>query len=124
MIGGDFNTNTFAREDAVSPEQKIDLLGEDGGRFLNPVRYEPLFERFLTCGYDWESCNPPGRATQRQRPDGTPRPPHGRIDWFFIRDLAVADSAVVPAVDAAGVAISDHEALVTTLRTNTNERIG
>ena len=52
-----------------------------------------------------------GAATQRTRPDGTPAPPFGKIDWLFARGLACSDPAVIAAVDPAGVAVSDHEVL-------------
>jgi hypothetical protein len=54
--------------------------------------------------------------TQRTRPDGTPPPPLGRIDWFFSRGLAANDPHTVPAVDAERVAISDHEVLTVVVR--------
>ena len=40
--------------------------------------------------------------------------PFGRIDWFFARGLACSEPSVIPAIDAAGIAISDHEALAVT----------
>jgi hypothetical protein len=53
--------------------------------------------------------------TQRTRPDGTPPPPLGRLDWFFSRGLETFDPQTIPAVDDAGAAISDHEVLVVTV---------
>jgi hypothetical protein len=49
------------------------------------------------------------------RPDGTPQPPFGRIDWFFSRGLCCTAPAVIPAIDESGQAISDHEALAVTI---------
>ena len=39
----------------------------------------------------------------------------GKIDWLFARDLVCTDPKIVPAVDEAGEAISDHEVLVVTI---------
>jgi len=85
-------------------------------RVLDPVPYEPLFRVMEGAGYDWQACNTLGIATQRTRPDGTPRPPLGKIDWFFSRGLKASAPATVAAVDSNGRAISDHEVLVVTVR--------
>ena len=53
--------------------------------------------------------------TQRTRPDGTPAPPFGKIDWLFARGLRCTDPAIIAAVAADGTAISDHEALAVTV---------
>ncbi len=114
LIGGDFNTNTFELEDkhrrAADP-----ALAADPHRLVEPQPWEPMFAELADRGYDWRSCNVPLAATQRTRPDGTPKPPFGKIDWLFARGLRCSDPAVVPAVDDAGVAISDHEALAVTI---------
>jgi endonuclease/exonuclease/phosphatase family metal-dependent hydrolase len=112
LIGGDFNTNTF---DVMKPERLGRLeaaLAADPDRLVDPVRYEPMFELLGRQGYDWQSCNVALAATQRTRPDGTPQPPFGKIDWLFSRGLRCSAPAIVPAVDARGVAISDHEILI------------
>ena len=105
VIGGDFNTATVG-------------YGEKGGltadRLCNPVPFEPLFEVMAQRGFGWEAANEMGVATQRTRPDGTPAPPFGRIDWLFVRGLEARDAATLAAVDAAGAAISDHEILAVT----------
>jgi endonuclease/exonuclease/phosphatase family metal-dependent hydrolase len=116
LIGGDFNTSTFEVPISRQPELVAKSLGEDPQRLLLPMRYEPMFAELKARGYNWDTCNPMGAATQRTRPDGTPPPPFGRIDWLFARGLACSDAAVIPAVDAAGVAISDHDALAVTIR--------
>lgn len=114
LIGGDFNTNTFERSEKA--EGVAAALRVDPDRLILPMAYEPMFAELTRRGYDWESCNVMGAVTQRTRPDGTPAPPFGRIDWFFARGLDCSDAAVIPAIDAAGVAISDHEALAVTVR--------
>lgn len=114
LIGGDFNTNTFELEDkhrrATDP-----ALAADPHRLVEPQPWEPMFTELASRGYGWDSCNVPLAATQRTRPDGTPKPPFGKIDWLFARGLRCSDPAIVPAIDAAGVAISDHEALAVTI---------
>jgi endonuclease/exonuclease/phosphatase family metal-dependent hydrolase len=116
LIGGDFNTNTLDRSNHERQDLIRAALQADPERLVLPMRYEPMFAELSRRGYDWESCNAMGAVTQRTRPDGTPAGPHGRIDWYFARGLLCSDPAVIPAVDANGVAISDHEALAVTIR--------
>jgi endonuclease/exonuclease/phosphatase family metal-dependent hydrolase len=113
LIGGDLNTSTVSRDWARGTGERPVLPAE---RVLDPVPYEPLFEVAAAQGYDWRACNQLGVPTQRSRPDGTPRPPLGRIDWFLARGLEATDPQTVPAIDNAGVAISDHEVLAVTVR--------
>ncbi len=115
LIGGDLNTNTL---DGAKPERlKLldQVLAEDPHRLVDPVRYEPLFCLLEERGYDWQGCNVALAPTQRTRPDGTPQPPFGKIDWFLSRGLVCRAPAIVPATDAEGVAISDHEVLAVTI---------
>ena len=113
LLGGDFNTSTASRGWARGTGERQSL---PAARLLDPVPFEPLFEVAAAQGYDWRACNTLGVPTQRTRPDGTPPPPFGRIDWFFSRGLAAADPQTVAAVDAHGVAISDHELLTVSVR--------
>ena len=54
--------------------------------------------------------------TQRQRPDGMPKPPHGKIDWIFTRGVMASDPKIVAAVGLGGrSAISDHDLLAVTI---------
>jgi endonuclease/exonuclease/phosphatase family metal-dependent hydrolase len=112
LIGGDLNTSTLSRDWARGTGVKPVLPVE---RVLDPIPHEPLFEVARAHGYDWQTCNTLGVPTQRTRPDGTPRPPLGRIDWFLGRDLVMRDPATMPAVDADGNVISDHDVLVVTI---------
>ncbi len=116
LIGGDFNTNTLDRSNHERPAKVVEALRDDPLRLDLPMAYEPMFQELRGRGYEWESCNVMGAGTQRTRPDGTPKGPLGRIDWFFSRGLTCSDPAVIPAVDRAGVAISDHEALAVTIQ--------
>jgi endonuclease/exonuclease/phosphatase family metal-dependent hydrolase len=100
VVGGDFNTS--ALPSAGAP---------DGAWFEAPAANEPLFDLFANEGYDWCAANAP-TATERMRPDGTPRPPYRKIDWFFTRGVTVRRAFTVAATDLHGSAISDHDALV------------
>jgi endonuclease/exonuclease/phosphatase family metal-dependent hydrolase len=115
LIGGDFNTSTFALSEKRDPDFVRAVLAADPERLVRPEPYEPMFRVLQERGYEWSACNTPLAATQRMRPDGTPQPPFGRIDWFFSRGLRCTAPAVVPAVDDSGQAISDHEALAVTI---------
>ena len=114
LVGGDFNTISAGRREVDVEPGLHELLRADPNRLLNPVPHEPLFEVAASRGYEWGSCNT-AHATQRTRPDGTPVPPHGRLDWFFARGLVTTEPATVAAVDARGAAISDHELLAVTV---------
>ena len=112
IIGGDFNTNSVSRALLRTPDDKVALAAEAADRFVDPVRFEPLFQVAAAAGYEWSACNAPG-ATQRTRPDGTPKAPLGRLDWFFTRGLAARNPATLAATDGAGNVISDHDMLLT-----------
>lgn len=115
LIGGDFNTSSFELAQKRDGEHVAAALAADPQRLAAPMRHEPMFDLLRERGYDWEGCNVMGATTQRTRPDGTPTPPFGRIDWLFARALRCSDPAVIAAVDAAGVAISDHEVLAVSI---------
>jgi endonuclease/exonuclease/phosphatase family metal-dependent hydrolase len=109
IIGGDFNTSALPV--AESGSQKW---------FDSPADYEPLFAVFSGAGYDWHQANQPV-ATERTRPDGTPKPPFRKIDWFFTRGIAASEARTIAAVEAKGAAISDHEVLMLTARLDLTE---
>lgn len=114
LIGGDFNTASCERDEKHDRDFMVRALAADPDRLVMPIPYEPMFGLLKRRGYDWEQCNAAG-PTQRSRPDGTPAPPLGRIDWLFARGLVCTEAATVPAVDVDGVAISDHEVLTVTI---------
>jgi endonuclease/exonuclease/phosphatase family metal-dependent hydrolase len=120
LIGGDLNTSTVSRDWARGTGVKPVLPAL---RVLDPVPYEPLFEVALAHGYDWRACNALRVPTQRTRADGTPAAPLGKIDWFLCRDLVARDPVTVPAVDAAGQPISDHEVLLVTIQPKPSDRV-
>ncbi len=115
LIGGDFNTNSFEREDKADKALVARALAAEPNRLVAPMAHEPMFALLERKGFEWNSCNVPLAATQRTRPDGTPTPPFGKIDWLFSRGLVCSAPAIVPAVDGEGVAISDHEVLAVTI---------
>jgi endonuclease/exonuclease/phosphatase family metal-dependent hydrolase len=94
VIGGDCNTA------ALPPAIGLDDV-ED---------FEPLFTVMRKNRFDWRRAND-RMATQRTRPDGSPKPPFRRIDWLFTRGLVPAIPHTIAAVDDYGLAISDHEAI-------------
>ncbi|OWJ64005.1 endonuclease/exonuclease/phosphatase family protein [Inquilinus limosus] len=96
VLGGDFNTK--------------EALGS------LEVPEEPLFAVLRAAGFDWHRCNAPG-PTQRTRPDGTPVAPFARLDWLFTRHAEAEAPETIPAVDATGAAISDHDVVAATVMT-------
>jgi endonuclease/exonuclease/phosphatase family metal-dependent hydrolase len=90
VIGGDFNTNVLP------------------GGSREPGAHEPLFGLLAEAGYHWQTAND-FVPTRRTGPDGVPQPPFTRLDWLFTRGLAASEAATMPAIDADGVGISDHE---------------
>ncbi|HET8726509.1 MAG TPA: endonuclease/exonuclease/phosphatase family protein [Alphaproteobacteria bacterium] len=115
VLGGDFNTTTLDLPSKAERRRVVEALPGAEARLADPVPYEPLFEIAASAGYDWRRCNLAGAVTQRTRRDGTPAPPLGRLDWFLTKGLAAESPAVVPATDAAGQALSDHDIVVVTL---------
>jgi endonuclease/exonuclease/phosphatase (EEP) superfamily protein YafD len=73
-----------------------------------------MFAALADHGFGWADANDMA-PTQRQRPDGRPKPPFRRLDWIFTRGLTPTDARTISAVDANDSAISDHEALVVDL---------
>ncbi len=117
LIGGDFNTSTF---DLAQKQRRRACRGGAGGGSGSPGGADALRADVRCCcaerGYDWDELQRALAATRSGRgPTGRRQPPFGKIDWFFARGLRCSDPAIIPAVDAAGVAISDHEVLAVTI---------
>lgn len=102
VVGGDLNTHTLHLRDPEPLDEPFDLE-----RFLDPVPREPLFAEAADRGYRWERANVAGP---------TLRNGGANLDWFLVRELDVSDPVTIPAVDAAGQPISDHDALAVTVR--------
>jgi len=100
VIGGDLNTNRLP----TGPGALAAILDDPSG-------VEPLFRSLREAGFDWRTVNTTD-ATQRTRPDGTPRPPFNRIDWLAVRGVRGVAPRTIAAVDESGQAISDHELIV------------
>jgi endonuclease/exonuclease/phosphatase family metal-dependent hydrolase len=116
VIGGDFNTQSAARAQTRDAGSLAALLAEDGGRLLDPERYEPLFEVAREHGYEWAACNVPRAPTTRRLPHHPPDSRAQKLDWFFCRGVRASAPRVVSAVDAAsGLDLSDHELLALTV---------
>jgi endonuclease/exonuclease/phosphatase family metal-dependent hydrolase len=74
---------------------------------------ETLFALARARGYDWSACN---RAAPTTRPSLWSAGAGARqLDWFCTRGIRAAAPAVVPALDAAGTTLSDHELILVTL---------
>lgn len=113
IVGGDFNTSTLARNWSRNDGGARPVLSEE--RAMYPIPFEPLFEMIADRGYDWAEANDMTAPTQRWN-DGDKQGPRGKIDWFFTRGLNVLAAKTVPAVDATGRPLSDHEMLVVTVK--------
>ncbi|MDT8261656.1 endonuclease/exonuclease/phosphatase family protein [Roseomonas mucosa] len=94
LIGGDLNT-------------KVAPGGHD-----NPE--EMLFGEAAARGYDWSGCNLAGVTTRRSTWSSGLNP--RQLDWFCTRGLVAEAPAVMPSVDEVGKVLSDHDAILLTLR--------
>ncbi len=99
LIGGDFNTT--GRAHGSAPPRR------------DPTGFEPLFALAAARGYERRSCNREDEPTRRHPPDD--RRPATRLDWFFARGLRCRDPATVPALDAEGRPLSDHDGILVTV---------
>ncbi len=113
LIGGDFNTSTISRDWSRGGGTRPALPKE---RVMNPVPFEPLFDLFRTRGYGWDCANDLKRPTQRWHPGEEKPGALGKIDWFFARGLELIGASTIPALDAQGQTLSDHELLTVTIR--------
>jgi endonuclease/exonuclease/phosphatase family metal-dependent hydrolase len=99
VIGGDCNTSALPAGDSQRGwSARCDV-------------FEPLFGALAEHGFEWDQANDMA-PTQRQRPDGNPKPPFRRLDWLFTRGVTPTSACTIAAVDANDSAISDHDALL------------
>ncbi|WP_114945507.1 endonuclease/exonuclease/phosphatase family protein [Microvirga calopogonii] len=97
VIGGDFNTKALPR----GADERQRLLDA-------PERDEPLFADLREAGFEWRHANL-ALPTQTPGPTNKHEPPFGKLDWLVVRGLAATNPQIVPARDAQGRAVSDHE---------------
>ncbi|WP_119307111.1 endonuclease/exonuclease/phosphatase family protein [Cohaesibacter haloalkalitolerans] len=90
IIGGDLNT-------AFTPE--------GGG-----TKEEPLFRAAERHGFSWAN-NAKGTTTRRSLLTYKPRPPR-KLDWLCARGFVPVEAAILPAIEASGKALSDHEIIL------------
>lgn len=83
LVGGDFNPNGFDYGEAAA--QKAYARQQADGVVVDPVPFEPLFDRFENAGFSYRSLNGIGLPTRR-RPTG-----NGvlslHLDWIFGRNV-------------------------------------
>jgi endonuclease/exonuclease/phosphatase family metal-dependent hydrolase len=99
LIGGDINSVTLPP--GTGANERPDW-------FTAPEAYEGAFRVFAQAGFEWIPANTP-EPTRRQLPNGWPKPPFVRLDWFFVRGLRASNPRVWPALDETGTTLSDHE---------------
>ncbi len=111
LIGGDFNTNTCARNRADWDSYIVMLDNDTPGRFANPIAFEPMFTIAAARGYDWQQCNMEGTTT-RLHPWHLADKPLAKLDWFFTRALKADDPLIHSSSDEkTGLPLSDHDLL-------------
>jgi hypothetical protein len=108
------NSNSFTRAQVSDRALLAEAVQTAPDRVRRPMPHEPLFALAEARGYDWRGCNQLEESTQRRKEPSTRGGLH--LDWFFCRNLEVADPEVIAAVDpATGAALSDHEAIAVTV---------
>lgn len=97
----------------MAPDMPV-LIGGDlnTGNHMPPDfdwRDEQLFVDASERGYDWD-CTPDGLTT---RPSLiTPHPARQmKLDWFCTRGIGCVDNKLIPALNAKGKPLSDHDAI-------------
>lgn len=96
LLGGDFNA------------------GANTGDFN--WQHEQFFHDFQITGFNWKCCNIL-QATSRHSPiPNAAQQNIAKYDWFFSKNIQTIDNEIVPALDISGQAMSDHDAICTTLK--------
>lgn len=114
LVGGDVNAHSLGRRHFRDREHLREALEEDPERLARPVPHEPLFAVAEAGGFDWRRGNAEESTERRRAPEPSARGVL-KLDWFFTRGLATSDPEVIPALDGAGAALSDHEAIAITV---------
>jgi len=107
LIGGDFNTRTMSKAAFKHGSNHTPSSRE---RFVDPVAWEPLFECAAAAGFEWTAYNT-AEATQFTLTGPNVGLPPAKLDWFFSRGLSCLAATIVPAIDASGQRLSDHDAI-------------
>jgi endonuclease/exonuclease/phosphatase family metal-dependent hydrolase len=118
VLGGDFNTLGVRPSYRRGLELFARSVRHRGRHVMAVVRREPLFEEARRAGFSWENANA-NEATWRF--GGFAPSFAAKLDWAFVRGLAVepASVAVVRAVANAArpaARLSDHDGLELTVR--------
>ncbi len=112
LIGGDLNTSTR------SWAERLAGVPEDAEQRRDVIPHEPLFTVMAAHGFDWAACNvalvPTQRFADPEAEAARGRFP-GKIDWLMTRGLVASDPAIIPAVGADGMILSDHDAVAVTI---------
>jgi len=114
LVGGDVNAHSLGTRHFRDRELLRRTVEEDPGRLARPERHEPLFAVAERAGFDRHACNARESTERRREPAPSARGVL-KLDWFFARGLETSDPEVIPAVDATGHALSDHEAIAVTV---------
>jgi len=100
--------------DHFAPDMPV-IVGGDlntGNNLDNPEDWsqETLFEAAKRQGFSWEA-NAPGTTTRASRLTRFPERAM-KLDWFANRDCVGHSAKTIPALDAQGTPLSDHELIV------------
>jgi endonuclease/exonuclease/phosphatase family metal-dependent hydrolase len=119
IIGGDLNTTTVELSSPASLIKAITLSLVRPGRFHNPQRFEPLFERLRQAGFETTGANVIGAPTF------TPTrliPPivRPKLDWLAVRGVKpiTGSAGVIPARTSwFSPRFSDHDFIICLVET-------
>jgi endonuclease/exonuclease/phosphatase family metal-dependent hydrolase len=111
ILGGDLNTTTVDLGSSASFIKVVALSLLQPGRFRNPQKWEPLFERLREAGFDTAGANVSGSPTFTPSRLVPPivRP---KLDWLALRGIrpVAGSAAVVPArMSLFSPRFSDHD---------------
>lgn len=96
LLGGDLNAG--ARRDDFDPFS------------------EPFFDLAARRGFSWKAFNTGMPTSRVSRNVNAVQQNRARFDWFLGRDLTGEAASNIPAVDADGAALSDHDVITVVVR--------
>ena len=115
MLGGDANTFGAPITDLFGRDLTREMRSAEPTRFSWRVPHEPLFDVAARHGFSWVDANVAAPTTNHDAhglPDHVPL----HLDWLLVRGLEARRPAIVPAVGAGGVRLSDHELVAVSVR--------